>query len=107
MPAVATLPRSGKRPAAWLTDRFYGFLAVRTDRSDDYPSRDEPDTFRANMSIKRKVFDQVGLFDINAPQGNVLASGEDGEMFQRILASGFKVMFLGQSRYITRLRASG
>ena len=25
-------------PPAWLTERFYGFLAVRTDRTDDYPT---------------------------------------------------------------------
>jgi hypothetical protein len=31
-------------------------------------------------------------------KGAVLASGEDGELFERILASGLKVVFLGKSR---------
>ena len=31
-------------------------------------------------------------------KGKVLASGEDGEMFELILGAGFKVVFLGASR---------
>lgn len=87
-------------PPTWLTERFYGFLAIRTDRSDDHPLTEASQTpFGANMAIKKKIFGQVGLFDTRrGRKGNVLASGEDGEMFQRILASGFKVVFLGESR---------
>jgi hypothetical protein len=41
----------------------------------------------------------VGLFDTSrGRKGAVLASGEDGEMFERILAAGMKVVFLGGSR---------
>ncbi len=74
-------------PPAWLTERFYGFLAVRTDRTDDYPiTQASQAPFGANMAMKRAVFDRVGLFDTNrGRKGNVLASGEDGEMFERIL----------------------
>jgi glycosyltransferase involved in cell wall biosynthesis len=87
-------------PPPWLTERFYGFLAIRTVRSDDYPVTEASQTpFGANMTFRKKVFDQVGLFDTNrGRKGNVLASGEDGEMFQRILSSDLKVVFLGQSR---------
>ena len=87
-------------PPPWLTERFYGFLAIRTDRGDDHPLTAASQTpFGANMAIKKKVFEQVGLFDTNrGRKGNILASGEDGEMFQRILASGFKAVFLGTSR---------
>jgi len=87
-------------PPAWLTERFYGFLAVRTDRSDDYPITEAGRApFGANMAIKRGVFDKVGLFDTNrGRKGKVLASGEDGELFERILAVPCKVVFLGQSR---------
>ena len=87
-------------PPPWLTERFYGFLAIRTDRGDDHPLTAASQTpFGANMAIKKKVFEQVGLFDTDrGRKGNVLASGEDGEMFQRILASGFKAVFLGTSR---------
>ena len=87
-------------PPLWLTERFYGFLAVRTDRGDDYTLTEASQTpFGANMAIKKKVFDRVGLFDVSRGRtGSVLASGEDGEIFQRILASSFKVVFLAQSR---------
>ena len=87
-------------PPPWLTERFYGFLAVRTDRTDDHPvTPDTPPPFGANMAFRRQVFDRVGLFDTSrGRKGAVLASGEDGEMFERILAAGMKVVFLGGSR---------
>ena len=87
-------------PPAWLTERFYGFLAIRTDHTDDYPITSATQApFGANMAIKKSVFDQVGLFDTSrGRKGNVLASGEDGELFERILAADFKAIFLGQSR---------
>ncbi len=87
-------------PPAWLTERFYGFLAVRTERTDDYPILTPSQApFGANMAFRRSVFDRVGLFDTSrGRKGNVLASGEDGEMFERILGAGLKAVFLGQSR---------
>lgn len=87
-------------PPAWLTERFYGFLAVRTDREDDYRIRLSADApYGANMAIRKSVFDQVGGFDTNrGRKGHVLASGEDGEMFERILNAGFKAYFLGRAR---------
>lgn len=94
-------------PPAWLTERFYGFLAVRTDRTDDHAiTPDLPPPFGANMAFRRQVFDRVGLFDTNrGRKGAVLASGEDGEMFERILAAGMKVMFLGSSRVHHKVEA--
>lgn len=87
-------------PPDWLTERFYGFLAVRTDRSDDYPIEAASQApFGANMAIRKAVFDKVGGFDTRrGRKGTVLASGEDSEMFERILAAGLKVAFLGSSR---------
>ena len=88
-------------PPAWLTERFYGFLAIRTDRADDYPITPSgpPPPFGANMAMKRSVFDRVGLFDTNrGRKGAVLASGEDGELFDRVLAAGLTTVFLGRSR---------
>jgi len=87
-------------PPAWLTERFHGFLAVRTERNDDCPiTADTPAPFGANMAFRRAVFARVGLFDTNrGRKGAVLASGEDGEMFERILAAGLQVVFLGSSR---------
>ena len=94
-------------PPAWLTERFYGFLAIRTDYSDDYPiinSTEAP--FGANMAIRKSVFEHVGLFDTNrGRKGDVLASGEDGEMFERILAAGFNAVFLGQARVHHKVEA--
>jgi GT2 family glycosyltransferase len=87
-------------PPPWLTERFYGFLAVRTERSDDYPITSASQApFGANMAIKKSVFQKVGAFDTNrGRKGGVLASGEDGELFERILAAGLKAVFLGDSR---------
>jgi len=87
-------------PPAWLTERFYGFLAVRTDRSDEYTMTADTQTpYGANMAFRRRVFERVGTFDTTrGRKGAVLASGEDGEMFERILAAGLKVVFLGRSR---------
>lgn len=94
-------------PPAWLTERFYGFLAIRTDRTDDYPiTQASQAPFGANMAMKRTVFDRVALFDTNrGRKGSVLASGEDGEMFERILAAGLKAIFLGQSRVHHKVEA--
>lgn len=94
-------------PPAWLTERFYGFLAVRTDRTDDYPIESASQApFGANMAIRKAVFGTAGLFDTaRGRKGNVLASGEDGEMFERILAAGYKAVFLGQSRVHHKVEA--
>ena len=94
-------------PPSWLTERFYGFLAVRTDRSDDYPiTQPGQAPFGANMAMHKKVFEQVGLFDTSrGRKGKVLASGEDGEMFERILAAGLEAVFLGQSRVHHKVEA--
>lgn len=94
-------------PPAWLTSRFHGFLAIRTDSEDDYPITSASQApFGANMAMRRAVFDQVGLFDTNrGRKGKVLASGEDGEMFERILARGLKACFLGQARVHHKVEA--
>ena len=94
-------------PPPWLTERFYGFLAVRTDRSDVYPiTQPGQAPFGANMAMRKKVFEQVGQFDTSrGRKGKVLASGEDGEMFERILAANLKTVFLGQSRVHHKVEA--
>ena len=94
-------------PPAWLTERFYGFLAVRVDRTDDYVMTGSDQTpFGANMAFRRSVFDIVGRFDTNrGRKGAVLASGEDGEMFERIRAHGLTIAFLGGSRVHHKVEA--
>lgn len=96
-----------RQPPVWLTERFHGFLAIRTEHSGDFQiidARQAP--FGANMAIKKSVLKHVGLFDTNrGRKGSILASGEDGEMFERIITAGFKVMFLGQARVHHKVEA--
>ncbi|MEM6579664.1 MAG: glycosyltransferase [Pseudomonadota bacterium] len=94
-------------PPAWLKERFYGFFAVRIDREDDYlidSSSQAP--YGANMAFRRDVFDKVGGFDVSrGRKGKLLSSGEDGEIFDRILASGMKAVFLGGARVNHKVEA--
>ena len=94
-------------PPHWLTERFYGFLAVRTDRTDDYPITEPSQApFGANMAMHRRVFATVGLFDTSRGRtGKVLASGEDGELFERLLGAGLKAVFLGGARVRHKVEA--
>ena len=87
-------------PPSWLTKRFYGFLAVRDERTDDYEIRNPSAApFGANMGFRRDVFIELGGFDTaRGRKGKNLASGEDGEMFERTLKAGMKVIFVGQAR---------
>lgn len=94
-------------PPVWLTERFYGFLAVRSERTDDYRIESASQApFGANMAVKRAVFDRVGLFDVTRGRsGKVLASGEDGELFERILAAGLSAWFIGNARVHHKVEA--
>lgn len=94
-------------PPHWLTERFYGFLAVRTERTDDYLiTQASQAPFGANMAMHRRVFSTVGLFDTSRGRsGKVLASGEDGELFERILSAGLKAVFLGGARVRHKVEA--
>lgn len=96
-----------KAPPAWLTERFYGFLAVRMDVQGPYPLRDKSEApFGANMAFRREVFEKIGVFDTNrGRKGNVLASGEDGDMFERTLNAGFSVMWLPNARVHHKVEA--
>ncbi len=94
-------------PPDWLTERFHGFLAIRMDREDDYPIETAGQSpYGANMAFKKNVFEKVGLFDTcRGRKGTTLASGEDGEMFERILNAGLKVIFLGNARVHHKVEA--
>jgi glycosyltransferase involved in cell wall biosynthesis len=94
-------------PPSWLTERFYGFLAIRTDSTEDHPITDASHApFGANMAFRRDVFDRVGAFDTNrGRKGQVLAGGEDIEMFERLLKAGMKAHFLGSSRVHHKVEA--
>lgn len=94
-------------PPAWLTERFYGFLAVRTDRTDNFMMNEQSQApFGANMAFRKSVFDRVGFFDVRrGRKGNVLAGGEDIELFERILSAGLRAVFLGHSRVHHKVEA--
>ena len=95
------------KPPKWLTQKLYGFLAIRIDETGPKVilDTDEP-PYGANMAFRRTVFDQVGLFDTTRGRtGNTLASGEDGEMFERILSAGLRVMYCPKARVKHRIEA--
>jgi len=87
-------------PPAWLTERFYGFLAVRTDRTDTYRITSLSEApFGANMAFRRATLERFGGFDVTrGRKGNVLSSGEDGELFERLMGEGATVMFFGDAK---------
>jgi glycosyltransferase involved in cell wall biosynthesis len=95
------------KPPKWLTQRLYGFLAVRVDETGPKEILDKDELpYGANMAFRRAVFDQVGLFDTTRGRtGNILASGEDGEMFKRILSAGLRVMYFPKARVKHRVEA--
>lgn len=95
------------QPPSWLTERFHGFLAVRADKQGTLPVTTAAEApFGANMAFRRQVFETVGAFDVTRGRtGAVLASGEDGEMFERLLARGGRVMFFGDAKVRHRVEA--
>lgn len=94
-------------PPAWLTERFYGFLALRTDegaarevrRHDEMP-------LGASLAFQRSVFERGGNFD---PQlgckGSVLAGGEEIDVLMRIVERGERVMYFPQARVRHKVEA--
>lgn len=95
-----------KRPPPWLTERFYGFLAIKTDTGERQIVSRSDTPFGANMAFRRELFARHGSFDVTRGRmGNVLASGEDGELFERILNAGGKVMYFPKARVHHRVEA--
>ena len=94
-------------PPPWLTERFFGFLAIRTDRTDDFQITDVSHApFGANMAFRSDVFRQVGLFDTGRGRtGKVLSGGEDIELFERLMTAGLKAWFLGRSKVHHKVEA--
>lgn len=86
-------------PPPWLTERFYGFLALRTDREGPKEVRAPHEMpFGASLAFARRIFDSVGLFDPQlGRKGNVLAGGEEIDVLMRIVEAGGRVMYLPQA----------
>lgn len=82
-------------PPSWLTEIFYGFLAIKTDTNGPRQlSIDDELPFGANMAFRKSMFSKYGLFDTQkGRKGNILAGGEDIEMFERIIQANCSVYY--------------
>lgn len=96
-----------RSPPPWLTERFYGFLALKTDKDKQYDVHALAEApFGANMAFRRDVFDRIGNFDTKRGRiGNVLASGEEWDLFDRMLAKGMRIIFVPEARVHHRVEA--
>ena len=93
-------PKWEAPPPPWLTEIFYGFLAIKTDPNG--PRRlsiDDELPFGANMAFRKSMFSMFGLFDTQkGRKGNILAGGEDIEMFERIINANRSVYYFPDSK---------
>lgn len=94
-------------PPPWLTERFYGFLAVRTDPEGPKAAHAEEEMpFGANLAFRRAVFDRIGLFDPHlGRKGNVLAGGEEIDVLMRVVQSGGRVVYFPAARVRHKVEA--
>lgn len=94
-------------PPSWLTEKFYGFLALKIE--DNGPrklSQFDEMPFGANMIFKKTVFSKYGYFDTSkGRKGNVLAGGEDIEMFDRIISKGCVVYYFPNIKVAHKIEA--
>jgi glucosyl-dolichyl phosphate glucuronosyltransferase len=82
-------------PPPWLREEVYGKLAVHPGRSrHDAPTPPEKlsQFFSANVGFRRECFERFGMFreDLGVI-GNNPMSGEDTELFDRIIRGGGKM----------------
>lgn len=94
-------------PPSWLTERFYGFLALRTDAEGPrVVSEAEEMPFGASLAFERAVFERIGRFDPHlGRKGNVLAGGEEIDVLMRIVAGGGQVLYVPQARVRHKVEA--
>ena len=88
-------PKWETPPPSWLTEIFYGFLAIKTDTNGPRQlSIDDELPFGANMAFRKLMFSKYGFFDTQkGRKGNILAGGEDIEMFERIIHANCSVYY--------------
>lgn len=94
-------------PPRWLTERFYGFLALRSDPDGPKEARAADEMpFGACLAFERAIFAEVGLFDPQlGRKGNVLAGGEEIDLLMRIVGQGGRVMYFPQARVRHKVEA--
>lgn len=89
-----TIPLFEGGTPPWLHDHLLYMYGV-IDCGDeicwfDYPKH----PYGVNMAFRRKVFDQVGLFDPRLGRiGKSLLSGEEADLFRRVYAAGYKILY--------------
>jgi glycosyltransferase involved in cell wall biosynthesis len=97
------LPRWSREPPRWLGPSLYVRLAVHDAARLAAASRAECDTvhnyFSANVGFRIRTFAKFGKFrqDLGVVGGNPM-SGEDTELFARIMAGGGGVGFVPRAR---------
>lgn len=89
------LPRWSANPPDWLTERFYGTLALLDYGDKELWATSEKDEFYgANIAINKNVFKEIGNFDINlGPSGHKLSRGEDTDIFLKLLSAKKKILY--------------
>jgi glucosyl-dolichyl phosphate glucuronosyltransferase len=97
----AVVPKWLAPPPRWLGPRLYSKLAVHSTQSLDSSDSLERlhNYFSANAGFRRETFERFGRFreDLGVVGGNPM-SGEDTELFARIIERGGKVGFVAQAR---------
>ncbi len=103
----AIAPKWETPPPSWLTEIFYGFLAIKQDNTDARQlSINDELPFGANMIFRHHLFDKYGLFDTQkGRKGNVLAGGEDIEMFERIIHNNGVVFYFPSIKVTHKVEA--
>ena len=97
------LPRWTQKPPRWLGPSLYIRLAVHDEQKLASATPAQLDSihnyFSANVGFRRKTFDLFGRFreDLGVVGGNPM-SGEDTELFARIIASGGLIAFVPAAR---------
>ncbi len=94
-------------PPRWLTERFHGFIAIRMDTRGPFELGEHDELpFGANMGFRREVFDRLGVFDTAlGRKGNVLAGGEEWDLFRRVQASGGRIVYAPDIRVHHKVEA--
>jgi glycosyltransferase involved in cell wall biosynthesis len=96
------LPRWGAPPPRWLGPRIYPRLAVHDAARLAATPRAQVETvhnyFSANVGFRRATFELFGQFreELGVVGANPM-SGEDTELFERILANGGAMGFTGRA----------
>jgi len=87
------------KPPPWLTKRFYGNLGL-LNRGDDFLRIESDDYgfFGGNFSVKKAVFREIGNFNtLLGRRGYDLVSGEDTELFFRLLSANKRIYYQPRS----------